>query len=374
MQLKECNLTLVLIAGAIGIGFISACNNGEPASTDRQTARGKTAVEVMNPRVTDLEKRVSYRGRVEGENDGLLSFRVGGTLSDIFVEEGQLVEKGALLARLEVDELQERMKRASSEVSKAEDQFNFWIREYRIDSILVKQGAVSETRYHQSLLNYQSARSSLNAARHALAETRIMVEYASLKAPYTGYIGTIQMNPGVNIGPNEPVMFLHAGAPRIELNVLEQDVRNGLKAGSPVYIDECDGTGNVQRIDAQARPPFESVRIYVTLPSSCLAGRRPGSYMTVELVQQTFQNAFLVPESAIDLRGARPRVFRVNDRDIVEAISVDLGIQQGNWRQVKSPLSAKDRIIYTGTVTVSPGTPVKVIEKDTEAGKGADQL
>lgn len=371
MNLNKKDIITVFVVALLGTtAILWLTNDSSSAALQENTSPENTgvAVEVTRPSVETINENLPYLGTVAGSKDGKLSFRIGGTLEAIQVEEGQKVNNEQVLATVAVPELDAQLRRAKSEFEKAQSAKSFWEREVSIDSTLYDDGAISETVFNKTAFNYEQALSSYHSAKAALEEVRARENQTQLKAPAEGTIGSILIREGSNIGPNQPIFFFHQGEPTVYADVVEQDVQKGIRVGTPVIAKDNDGkeiTGKVERLDSQAKPPFRSVRVFVGFPDGTFSSRPSGAGVSLSFEINEQKNALLLPVSSIDLRGDSPRVFKVNDQQKVEAIPVKLGMQRGEYRQVKGPLSQTDSIISSGVNNVDPGDRVEIVREIT---------
>ncbi|WP_445666616.1 efflux RND transporter periplasmic adaptor subunit [Fodinibius sp. AD559] len=366
---KKDILTVFLIAllGTVAILWLTDESSSAALQENNSTENTSIAVEVTQPSVQTINENLPYLGTIAGSKDGKLSFRIGGTLDEIHVEEGEKVNKAQVLATVSVPELDAQLRRTKSEFEKAQSAKSFWEREVSIDSTLYDEGAISQTVFNKTAFNYEQALSSYYSAKAALEEVREREKQTQLKAPAEGTIGSIMIREGSNIGPNQPVFFFHQGQPVVYADVLEQDIQKGINVGSPVTAEWKNQRieGSVERIDAQAKPPFRSVRVFVGFPDGPFSGRPSGAGVSLSFEINKYKDALLVPVSSIDLRGDSPRVFKVNDQQKAEAIPVQLGIQRKEYRQVEGPLSPTDNIISSGVNNVESGDQVEIVRERT---------
>lgn len=357
---------VITLLGTTAVLWVTADNSNaiQQSNDDQHTA---VAVEVTQPTVKTVADHLPYLGTVAGTKDGNLSFRIGGTLNQILVEEGEKVQKNQLLATISVPELDAQIRRAQSEFNKAKSSKVFWEREVSIDSALYKDGAISQTVFNKTSFNYEQALSSFYAAKAALEEVRERQKQTRLHAPAKGTIGSIMIREGSNIGPNQLVFFFNQGEPTVYADVLEQDIRNGIKVGSSVTAELTNHTvkGKVERIDSHAKPPFRSIRVFTSFPDSAFYNRPSGSGVTLRFEINKQKNALLVPVSSIDLRSEHPRLFKIDNQMQAKAISVELGVQRDEFRQVKGNISPKDNIISSGINNVEPGDRVEITREIT---------
>ncbi len=359
---------LIALLGTTAVLWVTADNSNavQQSDDDQRTA---IAVEITQPTVKTVADHLPYLGTVAGTKDGNLSFRIGGMLDQIHVKEGDKVQENQLLATISVPELDAQIRRAQSEFNKAKSSKTFWEREVSIDSALYKDGAISQTVFNKTSFNYEQALSSFYSAKAALEEIRERQKQTKLCAPAEGTIGSILIREGSNIGPNQPVFFFNQGEPTVYADVLEQDIRKGIKVGSFVTAELKNERirGKVERIDSHAKPPFRSIRVFTTFPDSAFYNRPSGSGITLRFEINKQKNALLVPVSSIDLRSDQPRLFKIDDQMQARAFSVELGVQRGEFRQVEGDISPTDKIISSGVNNVEPGDRVDITRNITSS-------
>lgn len=365
--MSKKDILQVFVSAFLGTLIIMwATDDGESAiDGSKNKSMSAVAVEVIQPKIETVANYLEYLGTVQGEKDGNLSFRIPGTLSSVQVREGEEVKKGKVLAKLEVPELDAQLERAESEFEKAKSAKAFWQNEMATDSSLFKEGAIAETVLNKTVFNYEQALSSYRAAKAALAEVSEREALTRLTAPSEGKVGSIMVREGSNVGPNQPVFFFHQGALVVHADILEQDIQTGIKVGGTVLAETQEATikGKIERVDFQAKPPFRSVRVFVSFPPKAIADRPSGAGLPLKFEINKQEKAFMVPISAVDLRGGTPRLLRVSDQMEVEEVQVELGVQKGEYRQVTGRVSQKDKFISAGVSNVEPGDRVEVVKK-----------
>jgi len=369
---KKYKITAGIVTGLVIIVLVVLWGREDSPAEKTGEASSAVAVEVARPVKQQISEQVPYLGTIVGSKDGNLSFRIQGTLTDMYVKESQKVERGQRLARLSIPELDAQLNRATGEFERATSNRAYWQGELQTDSVLYREGAIAKTALDRTHLNVEQAQGSYRAAEGALQEVQERLQLTTLRAPTPGVIGTIMVRTGSNVSPNQPVFFFHTGTPVIYADVLEQDIQKGIAVGSRVTTkDEQEETieGRVERIDFQAKPPFRSVRVFVSFPETWITHRPSGAGLSLEFEIGNQDEALMVPVSAIDLRNGSPRILRVNGQNRAEEIAVDLGIQRGELRHIKGAISESDQIIIAGINNVEPGDKVQIMN-----GSNANQV
>ncbi len=116
----------------------------------------------------------NFPGRIDANKKADLSFRVAGKLKELLVKEGDLVNKGDVIARLDATDFQITVNDKKSFYTRA---FN----DYKRGKLLVKYGNISKMDFDRLEANYLSAKAELSLASQQLA-------YTELKAPFGGTV------------------------------------------------------------------------------------------------------------------------------------------------------------------------------------------
>ena len=116
----------------------------------------------------------SFPGRIESTNRADLAFRVAGTVQDILVREGDLVEQGQLLAKLDPTDYETVVRDRQATFDNSE-------RNFQRAQELVEDGFISRTEYDRLEANYRTSEAALAAAKQDLA-------YTELRAPFGGRV------------------------------------------------------------------------------------------------------------------------------------------------------------------------------------------
>lgn len=158
-----------------------------------------------------LARPVKSSGLVNARDESRLSFKVGGIIKQVYVEEGQAVQAGQLLATLDLTEIDAQVNQASAQVEK-------WKRDVARTARLYKDSAAT-------LEQLQNVQTALDLAVESLRTAEFNRQFASIKAPNAGKILRKLMNAGELTGPGTPVFFMNsAGRQGWEVKLALTDV------------------------------------------------------------------------------------------------------------------------------------------------------
>lgn len=278
---------------------LMACNNKQEApTTSAQTAnepgvQQPTAYSIAVDATTSATSKVdhaSFNGTIVLPPHRLatVALTLSGVVKNTSLLPGQHVQQGAVLATLENPEfiaLQQTYldSYAQTEYLKAE---------YERQKTLSIEQAASQKKYQQSKADYLSMKSRLEAAVAQLSLLNVSTEalrnngiqpLLQIKAPISGYIGSVAMNVGKYIHPGETLCeIIDKSTPLLKLTAYEKDLIN-MKVGSPVEF-RVNGMGEQtfnatilsigQRVDETSR----SLEVYARVKDTHQQFR-PGMYV-----------------------------------------------------------------------------------------------
>lgn len=166
-----------------------------------------------------------YSGEFVSSQRSEVTPRIGGRVKSVMVDEGAVVNRGAVLLELETDYLDLDVKQAAAEVARAQAAVNEAGRDAARKAELVAKGSVSEAANLRSTSVFEQAKAALDGAkaRLALAETRR--KDAVLTAPFQGVIERRRVNVGERLAEATPAFLIVQLAPlKLRFRVRESDL------------------------------------------------------------------------------------------------------------------------------------------------------
>ncbi len=155
-------------------------------------------VKVITVGKENASEEVTASGLVASDSEARLSFKTGGVIDQILVDEGSSVRKGQLLAKLNLTEISAQVRQAQEGVAKAERDLQRAQNLYR-DSVA-------------TLEQVQNATTALQVAKENVKIAQFNQSYSEIRAPMNGKILKKLMNEGELAGPGIPVFMMHAAS------------------------------------------------------------------------------------------------------------------------------------------------------------------
>jgi RND family efflux transporter MFP subunit len=166
-------------------------NKDESAKLEKNEV---TSVKVISVGTQEVEDSIYASGLITTENEARLSFKIGGVIDRIFVEEGQFVKKGQLLATLKSTEINSQLEQATLSLGKAQ-------RDYSRADHLYKDSVAT-------LEQLQNAQTSLEMAKQSVETIAFNQQYAYIKAPVDGFIVSKMGNSGEVTAAGTPILSM----------------------------------------------------------------------------------------------------------------------------------------------------------------------
>lgn len=307
-------------------------------------------VNVAEVKPQKFDHYVKTQGRIESENNILVSARSMGVVERVFVNEGQQVTKGQVLAQIDNSVIESNIASMEAQLELAntvfERQKNLW-----------EQKIGTEVQFLQAKTNKESLEKQISALREQSRMSRIT-------APISGVVDDVNVKVGENIAPGMPAArIVNNNDLKLVSNISEAFV-NDIKKGDKVMINisELDEeiAGEVSFVGRNIDPMSRTFPIEVKLKSR--PELRPNMTATIRVVFNTAEDAIVVPVNIIQSLNNEKIVYvaeKKGNQTVAKKKVVTVGGVYSNQAQVEG-LSSGDRIITFGYQGLNDGEVIKI--------------
>lgn len=342
---------------ALTILSVAACGGSEAVAPPPVTPVVVTPVEVRR-----LDEQIEATGQLLARDRARVAAEVPGRITEVLLDEGDRVEAGAVVIRIDPERRELERDDALARVAEAEASLRDREREANRYRTLRRKQVASESQLDQVETALQLARSRLLAARAHLGVAERALRDANLRAPFGGLISRRSISVGEFVQAGQTLFELVALDPiEVEFHLAEKDsarVDVGVEVTVRVapYPDE-EFLARVVVVSPTIDPRTRTLRLKGELPNP--EGRlRPGLFARVSLGVDRRDHVLMVPEEAILYRADGAIVFRVVGTDVVERRNIQPGVHRDGWVEVSSGLSAGDRVVRRGHTELIDGARV----------------
>lgn len=266
---------VVVLAVALGVGRALSARKAQQQAVEQAAAqRTQVAVElaagdVVRAQQRDIAQGLPISGSLKAVNSAVVKARVAGELQGLTLREGDTVQAGQVVARVDPTELQSRLRQAQEQADAARAQIDIAQRQWDNNKALVDQGFISRTALDTSANNLAAAQANHKAALAAVDVARKTLDDTVLRAPISGVVSVRAAQPGERVGVDARVIEI-VDLSRLELEATlgaadSVAVRVGQQATLQVEGNPRPVTARVVRINPSAQAGSRSVLVYLGL-------------------------------------------------------------------------------------------------------------
>jgi membrane fusion protein (multidrug efflux system) len=304
-----------------------------------------TAKIITNQKLSD-----DYRskGLLLPDEEVALSFETSGKITDILFEEGNSVQKGQLLAKVNDKPLQAELKKLEAQLPLARD------RVHR-QKLLLEKDAVSQEAYESVNTELEKLLADIELVKSHIAQSE-------LRAPFDGILGLRQVSEGAYASPQTIITSLTKISPlKLEFSVNEKQaavVQKGTKVAFLVENFSKTYTAEVYAIETKLDNQTLTLKVRARYANS--DGKlKPGHSATTYLTLNEIDNAIVVPSISVIAEMGRDIVFTYKNGKAHQTI-IQKGMRTASAVQITDGLAAGDTILTSGVMQLRDGMPVKI--------------
>src|SRR3984957_8330923 len=359
----------LLIACAVAVATVLALRLTQAlALKDSNTKKHEVpTVTVTRVAVSTTPTTISIVGTIAARYDMPIGVEGdGGRVAAIYVEAGDHVKSGQVLARLNVSVLQPQVANLEAGLEQARAEAELADAEYRRAQAVGASGALSAEETQRRKSAGVTAAAKVKVAAALLAEARARLARAEVRAPADGVILTRNVEVGQTASAGGEALFRLSEGGEIELRgqVPEQDLPS-LRVGQAVNVLLTGSTrnyeGRVRLLGAVIDPQTRLGQARVTLTPD--PNLRPGAFARAEVTVSNADRAVL-PQTAVltDDRGSYVLVVDAQNKVARRAVRVSGMVQNGVT--IAGGINSEERVIATAGAFLQEGELVRPISKD----------
>jgi membrane fusion protein (multidrug efflux system) len=337
---------------AMASALAGGCSNGKAKEKADADAEKDATVPVEVQPLKRAEMVAVYSGTapIEAHEEATVVAKVGGEVRQIFVEEGDAVKAGQVLARLDGDRLRLTLAQTDANLRKLE-------RDYKRTLDLSEKGLVPKSTAENTKFDLDALRASYDSARLELS-------YTEIRAPINGVISARKIKVGNTIGPSDPTFTVTDLDPLLAfVHVPEKEFRKIAPGqNAEIVVDALGGArflGKISRISPTVDPQTGTFRARVEVPDPTRT-LKPGMFARVNIVYERRQAALQLPRTAILDADGQQSVFVVASGK-AEQRTIKTGLSNGGWIEVLDGLKGTEQVVTVGQAGLKTGTLVKIV-------------
>jgi RND family efflux transporter MFP subunit len=330
-------------------------------------------VSVISAEPEKSELGTPLPANVEAFIQASIHARASGYLKNWFVDIGDHVTNGQVIAEIDTPELDEQLAQAKAQLDQAKASLN--LAKITADrwNMLLKTASVSEQDAAEKQSDYVLQQANVEAARANLERLEDLKGFDSVQAPFTGVITARNTDIGqlITAGSGPELFGMAQTDPlRVYVQVPQQyihDVFVGQKA--QLSFLEMPGRtfeATVTQTSGGVDPTTRTLQVELQVPNP-KGELFPGSYSQVRFAEGADPGALTISDNAIIFRAQGTQVAVVGPDDKVQLRDVKVGRDFGDVIEVLDGLASTDRVINNPPDAIADGTTVDVIPPGTNS-------
>ncbi len=359
--------TLLLLLFSCGEGDSSrktGLQHQANSKDGRSSGKGKraakpTPIEVIKAHRALAASYYVTTSTIEPSSDAKINARTAGVVKNIFHEEGDDVDAGEVLLKIDDDDQRLRLNQARQKLASTR-------REYERLNKMKKAGVVSPTEWEATENAYRNAETEKELADLALS-------YTNVSAPFAGRVVWREVDLGAHISQGEmlfrmmainPLLIrVHIPANRLGTVATGQKVELKLDSVSDPVV------GVIELVSPIVNPTTGTIKVTLKL-DNYPAQVRPGDFTEVHMVTDKHENALMVPSTAIIEERGQHFLYSAED-NVARKKSVVTGFIMSETTEILSGIDSRDLIVIKGQRNLNDGVKIEILNKNFDNGSHA---
>jgi multidrug efflux system membrane fusion protein len=342
----------------------SSCSKGKPAPP-----RTVPVVAGMADQ-KDIPLQLKVIGNVEAYNAVSIKPLVGGEVEGVYFREGQDVQKGDLLFKIDPRPYAAALKQAEAALARDLAQAKNAEEQAKRYAVLVQKEYVSKDQYDQFRANADALAAAVEADWANVEYSRLQLDYCTIMSPITGRAGSVLVNNGNVIKANDIAMttinqilpiYVTFAVPEQNLSDIKKyTAMKELTVDAIIPGDEKRLVrGELTFIDNAVDKTTGTIKLKGTFDNK---DRRlwPGQFVDVILTLTTEPNRVVVPSPAMQTGQQGQYLYVIKDDMTAEFRVVIPGRTYQNWTIIDKGVEAGEKVVTDGQLRLVPGSKVEI--------------
>ena len=364
-------LLAVALAAAIGVRFYKkqqeGRDNDKNAPVTLEFAPADLAVVESKP----LSRWLPVSGALQPVNQATVKSKVSGEVRAITVREGDAVQAGQVLARMDTADLEAKLIERQGQLESARAQLAMAEKTLSSNQKLLKQSFISQNAFDNSESNMNVTRGSVKSAEANVRLAQNAIKDAVATSPLTGIVAKRHVQPGEKVAFDTPlVTVVDLKAIELQAMVPAVDIPE-LRPGMQVELN-VDGfgerrfVGRIERINPSTEPGTRAILVFVGVPNPD-SELRGGMFATGRVALAASVPVLSLPAVAVRSEAGQTFVWTIEDGKLVKRMVVTGRRDEESGRvEIKTALPPATKVLAARFDNLKEGAPALV--KGPEAG------
>ncbi|MHA3061156.1 efflux RND transporter periplasmic adaptor subunit [Acinetobacter sp. ANC 4636] len=361
---------LILLVGTVAYFFVKNKNtqkrNGPP--------KNATSVQVSTASQSNVPVILSALGTVTASQTVSVTSLIQGHLQEVYFKEGQYVQKGQLLAKVDTRAYEATLQQYQGQLAENQAQLNNAKLTLARYQRLYAQDSIAKQDLDTQIATAAQYEGAIKADLGQIASAKLNIEYGRIVAPISGYIGIRNIDVGnlvstdattaiATITQTKPIAVVFS-IPQTKLDDVVQPIRNGGKLMVKAYDQQGKtmlAEGEVRVISNEIDSTTGTVKLKATFNNDDNK-LFPNQFVNVKLQTGELNNAIVVPSAAIQTSTAGQYVFVIDQKSVAHKVMVKVGPQTEDGKTaILSGVKTGQKVVTTGVDSLGNGSKVNIV-------------
>jgi RND family efflux transporter MFP subunit len=371
-------LVVLGIVGAVGASMAmrGSKKGGDAASGAAAVTLEFTHADVAHVQSLPLARWLPVSGTLQPLNQATVKAKVSGDVRQITVREGETVQAGQVLARIDTADLEAKLAASIGAMESAKAQLAMAEKTRATNQALLKQNFISQNAFDNSESSFSVSQGTVKSAEAQVQLARNALRDAVAVSPLTGIVAKRHVQPGEKVAFDSPLVTV------VDLNALElqamvpavdvPELVKGMKVELTIDgFGEQRFTGKIERINPSTEPGTRAYLVYVGIPNA-QGVLRGGMFATGRVAIAAQAPTPTLPMSAIRTDAGQSYVWAIDGGKLVRR-NVMLGRRDDDSGRVelKTALPADLPILGSKFDNLKEGAPALVKAESSTPAKPA---
>lgn len=353
--MNKFSKTAIALATVIGITACGDTDNDSNAQSD--TKRTVQVVELSNPNAQSIKH---FNGVVSSQDVAGLSFRVPGTIETLLVDEGDLVEKGQLIATLDKHDYQVALEELQAKLLEAQSAHKLAANELKRVKQARKDDAIASVNLDRAMSGFERSAAVVKVVEKNIQRAEDALRYTELRAPFDGIVGGLVFEEFEQVAPGLAIVDLQApNSLQVEIDVPENLIANmsvGQTASVSWYGSDAQLDAEVSEISPFPHIIKQTYTVKLTLPEAS-DELFIGKSLVVSANVSGKAPAYCIPYSALMGEGQYMQVNVIQNNQVTRT-AVEVKSLDAQNACVDGELAQGDQVVVNGTKYLLDGETI----------------
>lgn len=361
-KLKYWGIPLLLFVVFAIVFRVGAFSGNKQPTSEKDNRIPVKAVEVVQKQTVS---KLLFNATVEGSTSAAISAKLAGRIKEIVVQEGQKVQAGDPLLRLEEAELANSVQNSQAALVKAQVNYDLALADYHRYQQLHTQDAISEQQMQVAEAKLKTAQADVDSAAANEKNAQQQYSYSVITAPVDGIVANKTATLGQVVSPGSPLMTVQDLHQVYAVINIEQKDMGRIQPGqtAQMLVDAYPDkpfTGTVELMNPEAGAGNRMFRAKIKVNNE-LGLLKAGMFAKVELTAGAPAPLIAVPQAAILQKQGLYYVFSI-EKDVVARRQVGIGEISNANIEIKNGLTPGEKVAITSVNQLKDGQAVRIVE------------